>query len=329
MRTERQKSLARDKIKTSITMTIQHNNYTQPYQRRPDRKPKTVLVILSAILLLTAGAFGVLYFLSQPPKPGAPPDNSQQGTVPTPQEEKPKEPPAGEQTQPPETSNPSKPNIPAGTPDSPAAYPTPPPGAKIVYLTFDDGPSKYTRELLQTLKDNKVRVTFFVTGRGDDTVFQDIVKGNHSIGLHTNTHNYSIYASEQTFFADLDTISQRVKAQVGFEPKIMRFAGGSSNTISKRYSVGIMSRLSAQVHERGYKYYDWNCSTGDGGPITAEAEIDRVAACEYNTIYLLAHDTEPPTIEAMKTIIPSLLERGYYFLPITNDTPEYHHRINN
>ncbi|MDR0515305.1 MAG: polysaccharide deacetylase family protein, partial [Coriobacteriaceae bacterium] len=163
-------------------------------------------------------------------------------------------------------------------------------------------------------------------------LFREIVNRGHAIGLHTNSHVYgSIYSSDEAFFLDLETISRRVEAVVGFAPKIMRFAGGSSNTVSAKYSRGIMTRLVDKVHERGYRYYDWNCSTGDGGNVTTEQEIENVkaAAGGKGPLYLLAHDTKPQTLEAMKTIIPYLLSLGYSFEPITESTPEYRHSVAN
>jgi peptidoglycan/xylan/chitin deacetylase (PgdA/CDA1 family) len=204
--------------------------------------------------------------------------------------------------------------------------------AKTLYLTFDDGPSKYTEELLDLLDKHQVKATFFVTGNHDGRLFSMIVDRGHSIGLHSDTHSYSsVYSSDEAYLADLDSVSRQVEAAVGFAPKIMRFVGGSSNTISKQYSEGIMTRLTEKVHQLGYRYYDWNCSVGDGGNVSAEQEIEQVKSMApgLNVMYLLAHDTKPQTIEAMRTIIPYLLGEGYTFHTITPDTPECHHRVSN
>ncbi|MCL1853261.1 MAG: polysaccharide deacetylase family protein [Peptococcaceae bacterium] len=203
---------------------------------------------------------------------------------------------------------------------------------KILYLTFDDGPSARTLELLEILDRYQVKATFFVTGLYNrDDILKVLVDRGHAIGLHTNTHNYAeIYAGEEAFFADLSAIEKRVVDAVGFRPVIMRFAGGSSNGVSKKYNEGIMSRLSVQVHERGYKYYDWTTSVADTAiNVTVESEIEVARNCTANVIYLLAHDDKEVTIEAMKTMIPMLIEKGYQFRTIEADTPEYHHPITN
>ena len=86
----------------------------------------------------------------------------------------------------------------------------------------------------------------------------------HTIGLHTYTHNYSkVYASVDAYFNDLNKVGKMVKGLIGFVPKYIRFPGGGSNMVSKKYTPGIMSVLVSEVQNRGYQYYDWNASTGD------------------------------------------------------------------
>ena len=203
---------------------------------------------------------------------------------------------------------------------------------KIVYLTFDDGPSAYTLELLKILKENNVKATFFVTGNGNNNIFKNIYDEGHQLALHTFTHQWSIYSSVDSYFADINKLEKAIEEVIGKKPpKLIRFAGGSSNTVSRNYSMGIMSTLVKEVHNRGYKYYDWNCSTGDGGSnVTVQGEIDNVKSClSYSNLMILAHDTKKETIEAMKTIIPMLLNNGYSFEIITPNTKEITHKLNN
>ncbi len=88
----------------------------------------------------------------------------------------------------------------------------------------------------------------------------------NTIALHTYTHNYSyVYSSIDNYFNDLNTVSNSVYNSIGIHPKIIRFPGGSSNTISKNYSNGIMSRLTNEVINRGYTYFDWNVDSNDAG----------------------------------------------------------------
>lgn len=134
--------------------------------------------------------------------------------------------------------------------------------AKVVYLTFDDGPSENTDKVLKILKKYDAKATFFVTGNNqkyNDSIRKAEKQGN-TIALHTYTHDYAtVYSSTETYFNDLQQISDMVKQITGKAPKYIRFPGGSSNMVSANYSHGIMSKLDSMVHERGYEYFDWNC----------------------------------------------------------------------
>src|SRR5699024_7028919 len=82
---------------------------------------------------------------------------------------------------------------------------------KNIYLTFDDGPSKYTNKLLDVLKKYNVKATFFVTDQGLTKGYDDVIKRaydeGHTIGLHSSTHNYGyIYSSVNSYFDDLYAI---------------------------------------------------------------------------------------------------------------------------
>ena len=134
-----------------------------------------------------------------------------------------------------------------------------------IYLTFDDGPKYGTTDaILDILKEEGIKATFFVTGYGPDELIKREYDEGHSIALHTDSHDYSaVYQSVDAYFNDLGRVSDRVKRITGEESKIIRFPGGASNTISRRYSPGIMSILTKEVLNRGYRYYDWNVSSGD------------------------------------------------------------------
>ena len=116
------------------------------------------------------------------------------------------------------------------------------PNGKTIYLTFDDGPGKDTEKLLNILKKYNIKVTFFVTKNVNK--YKEILKREynegHTIGLHTWSHNYSIYKDEKTYFYDLHKIENAVYEITGHKSKIIRFPGGSSNTISKSYQKGII-----------------------------------------------------------------------------------------
>lgn len=207
---------------------------------------------------------------------------------------------------------------------------------KIIYLTFDDGPSSsITPGILKILKEENVKATFFVIGSNSslDYLIRQAYSEGHTIGLHSYTHNYNkIYASEEAYFNDLNAIENRVYQITGIHPKIIRFPGGSSNTVS-RFNPGIMSRLSNQVLQKGYHYFDWNVSSGDAGDVnSAEAVYNMVIKnLKRGNNIILMHDSENnyKTLNALRDIIRYGKNNGYSFSAINMNTPMIHHHINN
>ena len=204
----------------------------------------------------------------------------------------------------------------------------------IIYLTFDDGPnSGTTNVILDILKEEGVKATFFVTNKGPDELIKREYEEGHTVALHTASHDYSIvYASDDSYFADLQIVQDRVKRLTGQESKIIRFPGGSSNTVSRRYSQGIMSRLTKEVVNRGFRYYDWNISSGDAGNTTVPSGVysnvvNSLRKDRENMV--LMHDIKTYTRDALRDIIRYGKENGYIFEKITMDTEMVTQRVNN
>ncbi len=205
-------------------------------------------------------------------------------------------------------------------------------GERVVYLTFDDGPSEHTARLLDVLKKYGVKVTFFVTGYGDDALIKREFEEGHTVALHTNTHNYAyVYSSDAAYFEDLYAVRDRVLKITGVAPNLIRFPGGSSNTISAVYSKGIMSRLVTEVGARGFSYADWNVSSGDaGGASTADEVFNNVVSRFGDGQYVvLQHDTKGFSVDAVERIIQYGMENGYAFLPMDANSYLAHHGVNN
>lgn len=203
-----------------------------------------------------------------------------------------------------------------------------------VYLTFDDGPQSGTTDvILDILKEEGVKATFFVTNVGPDELIKRAYEEGHTVALHTATHNYAVlYASDEAFFQDLNGVSERVKRITGEESKIIRFPGGSSNTISRKYNQGIMSRLTKEVLNRGYKYYDWNISSGDAGNTKDPNQVylnvvNNLSKDRMNMV--LMHDIKPYTRDALRRIIQYGKQNGYHFERITMSTEMITQRVNN
>lgn len=207
------------------------------------------------------------------------------------------------------------------------------PGDKVVYLTFDDGPGQYTEQLLEVLDKYNVKATFFVINFGYTDLIKKEFEAGHSIGVHSATHDYDeIYASEEAFFADLQKMNEIIKEQTGSYTTLMRFPGGSSNTVSS-FNPGIMTRLTKAVTDIGMQYFDWNVSSGDAGGTT---DTDVVVSNVTNGIknnsgpsIVLQHDIKGYSVNAVERIILWGLENGYKFLPLTPTSPTAHHGLNN
>ena len=206
------------------------------------------------------------------------------------------------------------------------------PEGKVIYLTFDDGPGPYTRDLLAVLKKYDVKATFFVTKTKYAQLLKDIVQDGHSIGIHTVTHDYGeIYASEEAYIADMLKMQNIIWENTGVWTTLVRFPGGSSNTVSD-FNPGIMTRLTKVLDEMGFQYFDWNVNSGDAGQ-TKETEqivkyvIDGVK--EYQVSIVLQHDIKKYSVEAVEYIIRWALENGYRFLPLEPNSPNAHHKVRN
>lgn len=197
--------------------------------------------------------------------------------------------------------------------------------SKTVFLTFDDGPSERTKEILRILKEKNVKATFFVIGNaseGGKALMRQIVEEGHTIAPHTYTHEFKkIYASVESYLDDFYKIFKLIYETTGQKPNIFRFAGGSNTTFNK----AIRRELISEMLRRGFYYYDWNLSTGDA----AQKALTPVANCasnvlnysaKYNSAVVLAHDARPKTttVQALPEIIDGLRKQGFSFDKLSN-----------
>ena len=208
------------------------------------------------------------------------------------------------------------------------------PDEKTIYLTFDDGPGPYTDDLLDILAKYNVKATFFVTCLNND--YFDAVgrayREGHSIGVHTATHNYyKVYDSEAAFFEDFNTVEDMIFEQTGSYTNLCRFPGGSSNTVSS-FNPGIMTRLAKMIEDMGYKYFDWNVSSGDAGETTSTKKVAEniINGCkEHKTSIVLQHDIKDYSVDAVEKVITWGLKNGYSFRALDLTSPSSHHGIAN
>ena len=134
---------------------------------------------------------------------------------------------------------------------------------------------------------------------------------------------------------DLNNVSNSVYNSIGIHPKIIRFPGGSSNTISKNYSNGIMSRLTNEVINRGYTYFDWNVDSNDAGGDGYNSNkiynnvINGLSHSKTNIVLMHDSESHSASVDALRNIIKYGKNNGYTFKAITSDTPIVRHGVNN
>lgn len=204
-------------------------------------------------------------------------------------------------------------------------------GKKKVYLTFDDGPSANTDEILDILKKYNIKATFFVVGKTDETsreAYRRIVEEGHTLGMHSYSHVYDvIYSSREEFEVDLLKLQTYLYQETGVSVRYYRFPGGSSNTIS---NVDMQEFISC-LHERGIEYYDWNVSNGDGAGVTPEVDVlvENVMKDieKYESPMVLMHDdvNKYRTVEALEELIQKLTEQDCVLLPIDDEVQPVQH----
>ena len=196
--------------------------------------------------------------------------------------------------------------------------------SKVIYLTFDDGPSERTAEILDILKSKDIKATFFVIGKEGEKekeLLQRIADEGHAIGIHTYSHVYTqIYESVESYLEDFEKTYQMIYDTTGIKPNIFRFPGGSIN----RYNSYVQEEITAEMTRRGFTYYDWNASSGDAASrVTADSVFsDSIqSAKNKDRIILLMHDSvnKSYTVAALPKIIDYFQANGYRFERITND----------
>lgn len=193
----------------------------------------------------------------------------------------------------------------------------------VAYLTFDDGPTERTPEVLDILAQKGVKATFFVVGTNLKSDFgqkmlQRIVDEGHTVAMHSMTHKYNvIYSSVEAFLDDFNQEYELIYEISGVHPTLFRFPGGSINT----YNKSIYKELISEMLRRGFLYYDWNVSGEDAaGAKTAQAVASNVISQseKRSRCVVLLHDGEDKTatVAALPGMIDSLTAQGKQILPL-------------
>ncbi|WP_162878630.1 polysaccharide deacetylase family protein [Peribacillus butanolivorans] len=204
---------------------------------------------------------------------------------------------------------------------------------KIAYLTFDDGPSTNTMDILDILDRYHVKATFFVKGNEEPYAkqcYKEMISRGHEIALHSYTHDYSIvYRSTESFFQDLNRLETMLEKEYGVKSRIVRIPGGSNNLLRHQVTTRpIINGILQQLSEKGYIYFDWNIDSTDGiSPSISEQQIItsvKRGLKDQKHVNILLHDINSMknTVKALPDIIENLKREGYTFDTIDETTPK-------
>lgn len=177
---------------------------------------------------------------------------------------------------------------------------------KLVAMTFDDGPSKYTDHLLDVLEENNSKATFFMVGNQLEQ-FPDTAKRMHAMGMelgnHTWDHTYLRKANPKIMYQKFDMLDSRLKEIVGVESTLYRTPGGGE---SDEYRAGAKKPLLM-----------WSLDTLDWKTLSVEANISSVLDNVQDGDIVLMHDLHQTSVQACDTIIPELRKRGFKLVTVS------------
>lgn len=193
-------------------------------------------------------------------------------------------------------------------------------GNGTIYLTFDDGPSYNTRDVLEILDRYNIKAAFFMCGGEDENtkeIMKEVAEAGHTIGVHSISHDYEkIYESVESYLADFYSTYTCIYEATGVKPKIFRFPGGSINN----YNRLVYKQIIAEMTRRGFVYYDWNVSGEDA---VRDADWESIygnvlKGIENNSddrAIVLLHDGygKDMTVLVLEDVIDKLLDDGYGF----------------
>ena len=200
-------------------------------------------------------------------------------------------------------------------------------GEKVVYLTFDDGPDAVnTPKVLEILRQNHIKATFFVTGvaaKGNPEILKQIYAEGHAIGNHSYNHKYrELYRSVHTYLAQLYHNDDIIKQIIGVRPRISRAPGGTVGSFTKEYWD--------LEKKQGYVDIGWNISSGDASSGSVKAadlvanitqQLDNKSLWSHATVLMHDGTGHAETVKALPEIIKLFKDRGFTFRVVNLYTP--------
>ena len=185
------------------------------------------------------------------------------------------------------------------------------PGAKVLYLTFDDGPSGYTQPILDALARHGAKATFFMLGRqtnGKQDLLRAMYDAGHGIANHTYNHPYLTSLSMPRF---RDEVTATSAAIGGLDHGCLRPPYGASN-----------KTVRAEASELGYTLVTWTIDPRDWSRPGAATIAQRVISRAFPGAIVVMHDgggDRTQTVAALETILTELGAEGYQFRALCRD----------
>lgn len=199
---------------------------------------------------------------------------------------------------------------------------------KTVYLTFDDGPSKNTPDVLNILAKENIQATFFVLGNEAEShpdLIKRIVNEGHQLGNHTYNHQYkSLYTDFREFWRQIVKTQLILEQIVGQRPALLRAPGGTYGNFDANYFT--------YLAEAGFAVYDWDVDSGDSKrrnvPASEIIQEVKKSSLKKNLVVLL-HDGSGhgESVKALPSIIKYYKDKGYQFAAIPSDMKPVQFRL--
>lgn len=177
---------------------------------------------------------------------------------------------------------------------------------KVVALTFDDGPSKYTEKIMEYLHKENAVGTFFILGNKVEIYKNTLIKGiqyGNELGNHSYNHKWLTKLDVDEFLMQIDKTQSIIYETVQYKPKVFRPTYGSlNNKIRNNINLDIIL---------------WNIDTMDWKYKSVDKIVSRATKNIKDGDIILMHDTYERTYKAIMKIVPILKEQGYQFVTIS------------
>lgn len=182
------------------------------------------------------------------------------------------------------------------------------PNKPMIALTFDDGPQPETIKVLEILEKYSARATFFILGKniaGNEEILKRAAEGGHQLGAHSWSHPNLNEISESAVRSQMTRTMDRIFEITGQQVRIMRPPYGASNRISRR-----------PLAELGLPLILWSVDSLDWKTRSASSTIATIREKAANGAIILCHDVWAPTGQAMETVVPELIGRGFQLVTV-------------